>query len=376
MCQVGRHRQAAAILDSPRSFSEELLVQLHVFRERDPKRADVLHLMILMAHCVTDGAANSTFTRCLLVTLASGGGAEPAQIPLEDRLAMAIPSMDLEPTHTRSLSPAIRRWRRVVGIVIFQLRMAERQGGHTLPCRLTNSTLYVAARSGVVSTSLTHTQTTAVIANCRLHGITFGNTYFTLAQVAMTRVLYRRYLRGEISEEEWAYRKRQPHISGGPLNLRPYLDNTWFEKGGGGEFMLSISLFYTQLPFMTLGETAEGHQRVLSDGAPPFSDLLTFDRFLHRAELAKKQATAFFSHPLFFEIIHAVSLARLDRTRSGALQWVKRVEASANGRDENSTDEALAVTNIPIVWAHGGSSVGSVRFVSISQYPLSLVVCH
>lgn len=215
-----------------------------------------------------------------------------------------------------------------------------------------------------------------MIANCRLHGITFGNTYFTLAQVAMTRVLYRRYLRGEISEEEWAYRKRQPHISGGPLNLRPYLDNTWFEKGGGGEFMLSISLFYTQLPFMTLGETAEGHQRVLLDGAPPFSDLLTFDRFLHRAELAKKQATAFFSHPLFFEIIHAVSLARLDRTRSGALQWVKRVEASANGRDENSTDEALAVTNIPIVWAHGGSSVGSARFVSISQYPLSLVVCH
>lgn len=158
MCQVGRHRQAAAILDSPRSLSEELLVQLHVFRERDPKRADVLHLMILMAHCVTDGAANSTFTRCLLVTLASGGGAEPAQIPLEDRLAMAIPSMDLEPTHTRSLSPAIRRWRRVVGIVIFQLRMAERQVGAVFLCLL-----------ALYTTSLSFNESTVI---CRV-GIPF-----------------------------------------------------------------------------------------------------------------------------------------------------------------------------------------------------------
>lgn len=46
-------------------------------------------------------------------------------------------------------------------------------------------------------------------------------------------------------------------------------------------------------------ETAERHRSVLLNGAPLFSDLLTFDRFLHRAGLAKKQATAFFRHPLF-----------------------------------------------------------------------------
>ncbi|KAG8212899.1 hypothetical protein J3R82DRAFT_11240 [Butyriboletus roseoflavus] len=266
-----------------------------------------------MAHCVTDGVANNTFVRFLLDTLARGGGShsEPAQIPLEDRLAMAIPLVELEPIHVRSLSPARRRWRRAVGIVIFQLRMEKKQGGHTLPCRITRSTSHIPARSGCVSTSLTHTQRAVVIDNCRLHDLTFGNAYLALAQVAMTRVLYRRYLRGEISEEEWAYRKRQPHYSGGPLNLRPHLDKSWFERGGGGEFMLSISVFFYQLPFMTLGAVAERGQhrehsdpeRVLSDGAPPFSDLLTFDRFLHRARLVKKQATAFFSHPLFFEII-------------------------------------------------------------------------
>ena len=222
-----------------------------------------------------------------------------------------------------------------------------------------------------------------MIANCRLHDITFGNACLALAQVAMTRVLYRRYLRGEISEEEWGYRKRQPHISGGPINFRPFLDKGWLKKGGGGEFMLSLSVFFYQLPFMTLGETAEQqpHQRsVLSDGAPPFSDLLTFDRFLHRTGLLKKQATAFFSHPLFFEIERAAMLAEIEYARPVALQWMKRVE-SANGHDAhgNSDDEGvLAVTDFPTVWAFGGFSNGDVRVVSLSNhpYPHSLLVCY
>ena len=221
-----------------------------------------------------------------------------------------------------------------------------------------------------------------MIANCRLHGITFGNAYLALAQVAMTRVLYRRYLRGEISEEEWAYRKRQPHISGGPLNLRPYLDKSWFERGGGGEFMVSISLFFYQLPFMTLGAAAERDQhhehssleRVLSDGAPPFSDLLTFDRFLHRAMLVKKQATAFFSHPLFFEILRAANLFRAKRARGVALQWMKRAEtANGDGTPVNwDKDEVLSIMDIPVVWAHGGSSTGNVRLV----FPFPVIHSH
>ncbi|KAF8421516.1 hypothetical protein L210DRAFT_3572857 [Boletus edulis BED1] len=105
-------------------------------------------------------------------------------------------------------------------------------GGHTLPCCLTRSTPYTAARPGVVSTSLTPAQSAAVIAHCRLHAITFGNAYLALAQVAMARALYRRYLRGVNSEEKWTYRKGQ-QIDGEPLSLRQYLDNAWFENGGG-----------------------------------------------------------------------------------------------------------------------------------------------
>lgn len=120
-------RQAAAIIHGPRPLSEELLVQLYVLRETDPERTEVLHLMVLTAHCVTDGTANRALVRCLLDTLARGGGPEPVQAPLEERLAMTIPPMDLEPAHARVLGTGIRRWRRAVGIVIHQLRMAKTQ---------------------------------------------------------------------------------------------------------------------------------------------------------------------------------------------------------------------------------------------------------
>lgn len=221
-----------------------------------------------------------------------------------------------------------------------------------------------------MSTSLAQIQTDAVIANCRLHDLTFGNAYLALAQVAMTRVLYRRYLRGEISEEEWAYRKRVPHVNGGPFNLRRYLDKAWFENGGGGEFVLSTGLFIFKLPFMTLGATVERHQHIWSDGSPPFAELLTFARFLHRARLAKKQAAAFFSHPLFLEIVHAGHGAYVQYARYRALQWMQqRIETANDGDTHGNEDEdkVLAVTDIPTVWTHGGSTLGNVRHVFVFQ---------
>ena len=203
-----------------------------------------------------------------------------------------------------------------------------------------------------------------MLANCRLYELTFGTAYLALAQVAMTRVLYRRYLRGEISEEEWAYRKRQPYRTVGSLNLRPYLDKPWYERGGGGEFMLSIRMFAYQLPFMTLGGTEphQYHAQELSNGAPPFSDLLTFDRFLHRAGLIKKQANAFFNHPLFPEIMRATGLGFAHRARRFRNHLEARA-ANGTGTQGNSDEEEeiLAVTDMPATIAHGGSSLGNVR---------------
>lgn len=122
-------RRATAMLNGPRPLSEDLLVQLYVFRETGSDNTDALHLITLMAHCITDAVANITFVRSFLDTLSRSGepDLEFTQAPLEERLAMAIPSTELEPAHLHSLSPARRRWRRAIAAVIFQLRMSRRQ---------------------------------------------------------------------------------------------------------------------------------------------------------------------------------------------------------------------------------------------------------
>ena len=130
-------RQAAMMMHEPRQLSEELLVQLYAFRETDSVRTHVLHLMLLMAHCVSDEIAAKTFVRCLLDTLARGDAPEPAQIPFEERLATTISSTDLQPAHLRSFSPAVQRWRRAVGMVIFRLRIEKIKVGVAFSsCRL------------------------------------------------------------------------------------------------------------------------------------------------------------------------------------------------------------------------------------------------
>ncbi|KAF8838028.1 hypothetical protein BDN67DRAFT_955732 [Paxillus ammoniavirescens] len=356
-------RRVLEILDGPRPLSHNLLARMYVFRQRD--RPDVIHLFSLIAHCVTDGVANITFTRCFLDTLSSHP--EPPISSLEQRLSMVIASADLEPR--QPFSPAKQRWRRAIGYVLYQLMIAKRQGGHTLPCRLTHATPRIAASSRIALASLSQNQTSAIMINCRLNNITFGNAFLPLAQVAMTRVLYRRYLRGEISGEEWEYRKKQPHISGGPLNLRPYLDQEWLAKGGHGEFLLAISFLFYQLPFMTLGMTTRQHREelVLCNGAPPFAHLLTFHRFLHRANMVKQQVDKFLYHPLFLEIAGAAHLDRLEITRFGALAWMKSIKEGTTA-DEG---EVLAAIDFPgATWAHGGSSMGNMDHIFPVEYPL------
>ncbi|KAF9231618.1 hypothetical protein BU15DRAFT_82167 [Melanogaster broomeanus] len=327
----------------PRTLSNHLLARIFIFRETD--RADVIHMFTVIAHCITDGTVYNSFLRCFLDALSSRS--EPPISGLEQRLAMVIASADLEPKHSFSL--ARRRWRRAIGFVIFGIRAAKRQGGHTLPCRLTHSTSRVPARARVLVTSISRDQTAAILMNCRLNNITFGNAFLPLAQVAMTRVLYRRYLRGEIDEEEWEYRKKQPHINRGPLNLRPYLDQQWFSKGGGGEFFLAISYFFYQLPFMTLGVTTQQHRDdlALSNGAPP--------------QLASSTT------PLFLEIASVEPITQLERTRVRALEWLKSVEEGTTADDT----EVLAPADFPgTTWAHGGSSIGNLDEVSAVEYPL------
>ena len=219
------------------------------------------------------------------------------------------------------------------------------------------------------TTPLTPEQSAIVVANCRRHKITFGNALLALTQVAMTRILYRRFLRGDISASEWEYRQRQPMHVGGPLNLRPHLERDWVTKGGAGEVFIAISFFFYQLPFMTLGTTRNQDPGTLrlENGAPPFADLLTFNRFLHRAGLVKAQAQAYLKHPLFEEIAmgYHTGSGRLNRSKMAVSEWVRSVEGGSEA-DPGTVINLFDDSGSSRISAHGGSSMGDVSMNSHS----------
>jgi hypothetical protein len=148
--------------------------------------------------------------------------------------------------------------------------------------------------------------------------------------VNAVRVLYRRYLRGELSAAEWAHRLRQPSHFGGPLNLRPFLAPDWLAAGGASEVNLCISFFFNTLPFMPRapGATSGDPARVARDasGAPPLADLLSPARFFARARIVKRQTDTFLRHPLFLELTLARTPSRGAHSRESLRFW-RAVEA-------------------------------------------------
>ncbi|OJA14295.1 hypothetical protein AZE42_10486 [Rhizopogon vesiculosus] len=350
------------MLNGPRPLSDELLSCIYILRPTDDP--STLHVYIVLAHCITDGASNTSIQRCFLDALSSKNEAPVAS--LEERLSMVIPLECRKKTW--KISPAKRRWMQAIGYAIYLVKMNKIKGGQTIPCRLTTTTLRSPAKSCMFLTSFTPEQSAIIVGNCRRNKITFGNALLALTQVAMTRILYRRFIRGDISASEWEYRQKQPMNTGGPLNLRPYLDEDWAAKGGAGEVFIAISFFCYQLPFMTLGITRNQDPATLRliNGAPSFADLLTFSGFLHRANLIKTQARKFFKHPLFEEIAMAGHIGRAERSRLAAMEWMHR-----QGGSEADPGTAVNVFhNSDRILAHGGSSMGDLDAVVPLEYPL------
>lgn len=194
--------------------------------------------------------------------------------------------------------------------------------------------------------------------------MTFGNAYPVLAQVALARVLCRRYIRGEINDDEWEYRKKEPMTTGGPLSLRPFLDRGWFERGGASNLSLSIGFFSQTLPFMPLGSASNIKP---GDTLPEIDKFLSFPRFLLRCCLIRQQSARLINHPLFLDITTSRSLSNIERLRMVATQW----QAQRNETDNN----IISTVNQGPVWTHGGSSFGNVSiFYPASYYYPELTV--
>lgn len=235
------------------------------------------------------------------------------------------------------------------------------QGGHTLPRKFSNATPTTPAQSGRIACVFTPEKSAAIIQRCRQMKVTFGNAYPVLAQAATTRVLCRRFLRGEISKEEWDFRRKEPMTTGGPLNLRPYLDRQWFEQGGSSNLCVSIGFFFHTLPFMPLGSASK---LTSGDAMPSYAELLSPQRFLLRCSMVKKQAVALIKHPLFLDMLAVRGPLRLERIRKTAQEWrAGKVQANDN-RLLSPIEQAQ---NHGPIMSHGGSSFGNVRDLSLSK---------
>lgn len=173
-----------------------------------------------------------------------------------------------------------------------------------------------------------------------------------MAHIALTRFLYKRYLRGEMSKQEWEYRKRQPLHTGGPLNLRPFLDKTWFKRGGGGELCVAISFYYLTLSRVPLGSDLEAD----AGDIPSLTTMLSRKQFFHRCNMVKMQVTHYIKHPLFYELSAAQSPGRVRRLKAAGEKWRNREE---KGKDKEARKDIWDVTEGP-VFTHGGSSFGNV----------------
>lgn len=208
----------------------------------------------------------------------------------------------------------------------------------------------------------TEEQSILVIANCRKHGITFGTAFPILGQLGSSRLLHRKYIRGEIEKDEWEWRRIQPCNTRGPVNYRPYLDKDWYANGGSEVVALGINYFFHTHPFMpTVSDEWIAHNRhALEDGTPPFSTLLSQGRFVLRSNMIKQQFKKLLTHPLRFEIASArLPMGQPLRKQAGRL-WMRIHRGSE--LDEPETHVPSVLTD-ELIYHHGGTSMGNVSII-------------
>ncbi|KAG1879886.1 hypothetical protein F4604DRAFT_1880033 [Suillus subluteus] len=343
------------IMDGPRRLSSQLLTH----------KSDHFHVVVVIAHCITDVAGTSTVLRTFFDTLSSR--IEPPCIPLGERVHMyqAFESN----LGSKDLPLVKQRWRRALGYAIglaWMRAKALRQGGHTLPGDFRESTPRTSPKNRNHVSIFSRAVSSTILTNCHRLGISMNSAYYALSQVAMARVLCRRYLRGQISEEEWEYRKRQPMYILGPINLRPYQDKDWFETGGSGDVGLGVGLVRYMLPFMPLGEMSRGDPSRLElvDGAPDFPALMSFDRFLLRCANVKAQGQKLLEHPRLADI--CTSTLRLYWAAFGK-------EVTLKMRDivhPEDGDKSVSVQSLNPIYTQVGATLGNMDNLVPIDYPL------
>ncbi|KAJ6547642.1 hypothetical protein B0H19DRAFT_1166714 [Mycena capillaripes] len=352
---------ATTAINGQRKLSDDLLSRIEVLSRTDD--ASTYHVLIDVAHLITDGVGNGSLLKEFLNMLSFPDG-DAAQADLEARLSLAVAAESLVPASKMSI--ARQRWRRAAGHIISKLQDAKRTGGHTLPKNFAPVATRLPAQSGVLNIQFSPKASALIIKNLRRLKLTVGNALPVLAQVGLARLLCRRYVRGEISPEEWEFRKKQPSHTAGPINLRGFLDKAWYQAGGHSNVSVNVGYFYYTLGFTSLGSA----NLAPGDPIPELSDLMSPQRFILRCNTLKKLANRYLAHPLFFEVGAARLAGKIANQKIVAAKWEK--DPSSIVRESRVVDN-----NVPVieqekygpVMSHGWSTFGNMGGSLPREYP-------
>jgi hypothetical protein len=233
---------------------------------------------------------------------------------------------------------------------------------------MTTVTPYSTALSDKITVELPPELSSRILAGCKSTGITFGCVFPVIGQIAATRVLFRHYMRGEISEEEWEFRKREPMLTAGPLNARSMMDERWYKAGGKNHICVSLGIFTLVLPFMPLGELVNAKPSKDMEN-PPFSSFMSTERFWLRCQMIRKQFRSIVNHPLLSEKNYLSFRGRIQGVREIAMRWKEEQEKPVEWRDKGIEVSPMELSIAGPVITHSGSSFGAVSdiFFSISS---------
>ncbi|KAJ7219348.1 hypothetical protein GGX14DRAFT_591750 [Mycena pura] len=354
------HAAAVYAINGARMLSDDLLSRIIVLARTDD--TSTYHVLIQVAHLITDGVSNTSILRTFLNILSS-----PEELKGPDvkaRLALAVAAESLVPTVENS---ARQRWRRAAGQIICQLQDAKRTGGQTLPRSFGPIATRLPARSGWLRTYFSAADSSRFIQNCRAHGITVGNALPVLAQVGLARLLCRRFVRGEMSLEEWEFRRQQPYHTAGPINLRPFLDKAWYQAGGYDSASVNVAYFYFTSSFTPLGPKS----LALGDSVPELAKLMSPQRFLLRCNKMKKLASRYLTHPLFFEIGASRLANKPALQKNVAAKWEKNPESYVQpGELERHNVSPMEQVKYGPIMSHGWSTFGNTDDKLPREYPI------
>ena len=105
------------LLDAPRPLSSTLLARVYALRRMDTPLH--FHVVLTVAHCITDGYSTSTILRTLFQTMACAY--DPPPLSIAARLDMGLP---LESRiHGRGVPLARQRWYRAIGYALHAVRL-------------------------------------------------------------------------------------------------------------------------------------------------------------------------------------------------------------------------------------------------------------